>query len=176
MAMHCEDVQQWISDCLDKGERLDAELRRHVDHCATCAAFERDCHELDALLTAGRMDAPPAPLRRQWVRSVPLLSALAAAVIVLALLPFWRLGHRSRPNPPSPGPQPLPQVVINVPDLGQVAETIALAPVRQEFASLRADARSITSSLLSCLPSPPTGRAIQTAPAGPEAAGGEAIQ
>ena len=39
----------------------------------------------------------------------------------------------------------------------QVVETLAMAPMRQEMASLASDARSVTRSLLSCLPSPPMG-------------------
>jgi hypothetical protein len=149
MAMRCEEVQQSISDSLDVGQPCDAAIRRHVDNCPDCSAFERDCSDLDTLLTAGRMAAPAAGNQsRSW--TIPLLSGVAAAIILFALLPTW---HRPDVNPSPPSPQPLHQLDV-VSNLAQAVQNVTVAPVRREMASIASDARAATNSLFSCLPSP----------------------
>lgn len=155
--MRCDEVEQLISDSLDGGRSLDDELRRHVDGCASCAAFERDCLELDTLLMAGRGVAPAAAPRRRIARVLVLGGLAAAAVVVLAMLPFWRLGPRTDPKHPHSEPQPMPRLVLPqdiVERTSDVVETVAMAPIRREMAFLADDARTATRSLLSCLPSP----------------------
>jgi hypothetical protein len=165
MTMRCDEAQQLISDCMDDGQTLGPELRRHVSGCTVCAEFERDCRELDVLLTAGRAGAPVAGPRWRVGKVLVVAVLAAAAVFVLALLPFWRLNPRRNPDP-TPNRQQVPQ--IGSPDIAgftsQMVERVAVAPIRQEMTSLVADARSATRSILSCLPSPSMGtstRAVQ---------------
>ena len=147
--MRCEDIQQIISECLDTGQPCATAVRQHVDGCPTCAAFERDCLELDTLLTAGRASAPRRQLRfPMW--SVPILVAAAAAIALFLMLP---IGAQKRPGPHGPTPAPLPHFDV-VGGLAEAVHNATVAPVRNEVVALVADARSATHSLLSCLPSP----------------------
>jgi len=155
--MNCDRIQQTISDCLDDGTPLPAELRRHADACPSCAAFERDLARMDSLLAAGRADAPPAPERRQMPVGVKVaLGALAAAAAVLAVVLV-----RQAMVPPAVAPAPGASLASMDADFTrfpkrtvQAAEAAALNPYRRELASLAANARSVSASLLAYLPAP----------------------
>lgn len=159
--MRCDEAQQKISDCLDDGQALGPDVCQHVRGCMACAAFERDCRELDSLLVAGRAAAPAAGPRRRMRKVLIIAAMAAAAVFVLSLLPFGK--SKPRPNPrPGIEPQQLQPFAPSLAGpIGEVVEKVAVAPIREEVTSLVADARSATRSILSCLPSPSWGTSTQ---------------
>lgn len=163
--MRCDQAQQLISDHLDDGQPISDELRQHLDNCTACGEFERDCAELDLLLTAGKAGAPAARSRRsyRWVWALGGLAA--AAILLLVVMPFLRMGVQNVRPPLPNGPQPglrleLPSEVVD--RTHDLVETVAMAPIRREMASLADDARSATRSVLACLPSFPASPATRS--------------
>lgn len=86
--MNCNEFTLRMHQRLDDRRSLegDNQLRRHAHGCESCRAQLKAWRQIDSIMPAAMRDTTRSAIRKNYLRTVPALASLAAAILFAMIL------------------------------------------------------------------------------------------